>query len=125
MKIEKCNHKLSPTYSADVFVVWSNTDLTEGRGTEYPAYICELESTAKRLARGSYVMGSDARYTKEKGYYIDNKWYFMGHSVPSSKEDDTEEARLEAERLRQEKKNKALEKAKALGLSEEDINDLK
>lgn len=42
-----------------VWIVWTNTDTTEGRGTQYPLHICESRATAERLSVGVGVMGSD------------------------------------------------------------------
>ena len=109
----------------DVFVVWGNTDLTEGRGREYPLRVCEKESTAKRLGVGRYVMGTDCRHTKEKAYYINGHWYMPGILQSSSKEDDAEEEKMMVRRIAAEKKTVALKKAKELGLSDEDIENLK
>lgn len=46
------------------YVVWSNTDLTEGRGYEFPLYVCETYTTAVRLGARKYVQGSDCRVTQ-------------------------------------------------------------
>ena len=39
--------------------VYVNSDLTEGRGFERIKHLCEEEATARRLARGANVQGSD------------------------------------------------------------------
>lgn len=44
-----------------IYGVFTNSDLTEGRGTEYPLHHCRLRATAVRLAKGQGVMGSDAK----------------------------------------------------------------
>lgn len=119
------NIKLTATDSMDVFVVWTNTDLTEGRGGEYPLAICKAEATAKRLGRGRYVQGTDCRYTKEKIYFIDGAWLMRGCVVYPEREDLAVEAELEIERVKAAKKAAAIEKAKKLGLSEEEIEALK
>ena len=33
------------------YIVWSNTDLTEGRGYEYPMCICSKEATAAAILK--------------------------------------------------------------------------
>ena len=105
-----------------IYVVWTNTDLTEGRGHEYIQHHCEKESTARRLARKNYVMGTDGRVTKEKMFYVNGRWYAPGPFVCGpSKEDDIEERRLEAERKAAERKAAALAKAKELGLTDADL----
>ncbi len=101
-----------------VYTVWTNTDLTEGRGNEYPLAICETESTARRLGKKRYVQGSDCRVTETTLFLIDRKWYGPVSVVPSTKEDDVEEAKLQAAKA-------AINKARALGLTDEDIAALK
>ena len=44
-----------------IYHVSTNTDLTEGRGSEYVKHTCALYSTAIRLARNQYVQGSHAK----------------------------------------------------------------
>jgi len=116
---------LVATCFVDVFVVWTNDDLTEGRGREYPMAVCELEATANRLAKGSYVMGSDARITKEVAYYINDRWYFIGTFTPATPEDRIENVKILEMEKKKLKAADALEKAKRLGLSDDDIFALK
>jgi hypothetical protein len=40
-------------------VVWCNSDLTEGRGYEFPMFVCESQVTALRLGRKRGVQGTD------------------------------------------------------------------
>lgn len=101
----------------DVWVVWSNTDLTEGRGHYYPKYICESLETAKRLGRGNYVQGTNCPMHQSKGYKINNEWYYLNSLNRESKED----ADL---RIKREKKEEVLSKAKEAGLSDEDLKVL-
>ncbi|WP_156374424.1 hypothetical protein [Pseudorhodoferax sp. Leaf274] len=42
-----------------VYAVYTNTDLTEGRGRQYVTHYCETEATARRVGSRGYVMGSD------------------------------------------------------------------
>lgn len=42
-----------------VFVPFTNTDCTEGRGMDIAVATCRVESTARRLARRNYVQGTD------------------------------------------------------------------
>lgn len=42
------------------YAVMSNHDLTEGRGREFIASICDRLSVATSEAKGQYVMGTDA-----------------------------------------------------------------
>lgn len=124
MNTEKVN--LVAENTKDVFVVWTNTDLTEGRGAEYAYAICRLEATAKRHAKGNYVMGTDCNITKEKMYRIGKRWYFPGgYEDLGTDEDKREEDRLVKEREAKMRREKVLDKARALGLTDEDIATLK
>lgn len=105
-----------------IFAVWTNTDLTEGRGREYIEYHCENESTARRLAKKNYVMGSDSRVTVEKMFYLNGRWFAPSPCiVQPSREDEIENRRIEAERKAAEAKAAALAKAKELGMTEADL----
>jgi hypothetical protein len=44
----------------EIYVVWTNTDLTEGRGKQIPIAYSVSMRCALRLAKGKGVMGSDA-----------------------------------------------------------------
>jgi len=50
----------------DVFVVYNNTDGTEGRGTEYVFGVYYTLSEAVKAAKGKYVMGNDCPVKNEK-----------------------------------------------------------
>lgn len=104
--------------SKDVWVVYTNTDNTEGRGWDYAIYHCDLESTAKRLAKGRYVQGSNSPIKKEKAYKIVNEWYYPGIRVQHPDKDDKKIQKLADER------EAIIDKAKALGLSEDEIQKL-
>lgn len=118
--------KGSEVQEQSVYAVWTNTDLTEGRGREYIMAHCEKESTARRLAKRSYVMGSDSRVTTEKMFYVNGRWYAPGANIiPPNDADKIEEKRLEAERVAAEAKAKALAKAKELGLTDADLEALR
>ena len=105
-----------------IYAVWTNTDLTEGRGREYIQYHCENESTARRLAKNNYVMGTDSRVTVEKMFYLNGHWFAPSpRIVQPSREDEIENRRLEAERKAAEAKAVALAKAKELGMTEADL----
>ena len=115
-----------------VYVVWTNTDLTEGRGSRFPLHICEKQSTATRLAKGNYVMGTDCPISKSKALRIKfteddffYKWFALARILPPSKEDAAEEEKLEKQRRIQTAKETAIEKARAAGLSDEDIEALR
>ena len=112
------------------YVVWTNTDLTEGRGSEYPLAICETLSTAMRLAKGKYVMGSDCRVNEvtlyrtklsERGFY---HWFGPVRIIEPSKEDLEKETFLKEQKEKEEARKAILEKARALGLTDEEIKVL-
>lgn len=109
----------------EIYVVYTNTDLTEGRGGEYAKYYCELKSTALRLCRGIGVQGSDGRIQLGFAYLIDNKWYYPDAIVRTPTDEDVKQEQI---RIANEEKNKrqaaVLEKAKKLGLTDQDIKDL-
>lgn len=102
------------TDQAPVWVVWINTDLTEGRGHERAVHTCQKEATARRLAHKAGVQGSDARITEERNYCINNRWYGIVHALMASKEDDREQQRIDAKRA-------AVQKALDRGLTDDEI----
>lgn len=112
----------------EVFGVWINTDLTEGRGSDYVFAFCEAEATAKRLGKGRNIQGCDGRITKEKMLLIDNTWYAPhgnGFLTPPNAADIEEEKKLKKEREEKLLREKILDKARALGLTDEEIAALK
>lgn len=109
----------------DLWIVWKNTDTTEGRGAMYIAYTCETEATALRLGKGKYVMGSDCPIEKVKSYSIKNRWHQPSPVVPSSADDKKVQARIDVERSVKGKAEEAIKKAEALGLSQDHVAALK
>jgi hypothetical protein len=117
----------------EIFAVWTNIDLTEGRGNEYVRAFCELESTAKRYAKGAYVMGTDCRITKETFLKLGTEkvnavWYAphgLSMLADATKEDIKLEEKLKAEREANMRREKVLDKARALGLTDTDIATLR
>jgi len=108
------------------YVVWTNTDRTEGRGHEYPLEICKLESTAIRIGKGKYdVQGCDCPITKVRIFEYNRKHYGPIYLTGPSKEDLEIDEKLQKEREKQEKRLTILEKARSLGLSDEEIELLK
>lgn len=108
-----------------VYAVWTNTDLTEGRGREYVQYLCEKRATALRKAKKNYVMGSDSRVTEVKLFNSGSGWYGPVNVLDPSCEDLAAEIKLEAEMKAQQAKEAAIVKAKDLGLTEDDIKALR
>lgn len=102
----------------DVWVVYENTDNTEGRGRQYPSLICEIEETARRLSVNRGVQGSNAYYYKMRAYLINNVWVAPVDFIAPTKAD------LQAKEVN-DKVKAVLEKAKALGLEESDLEVLR
>jgi hypothetical protein len=111
----------------EVWIVWTNVDLTEGRGREYAKAYCELETTARRIAKGSYVMGTDCRITKEMIYADESgRIYAPGANItPPTSEDKRVEKTIEETRVKLDRKEKAIARAKNLGLTNEEIEALR
>lgn len=106
----------------EVYVVWTNTDLSEGRGREYAMAYTKLEATARRLARRNYVQGTDCHVTKADLLWHDGEWYAPGPRVePGTREDIEEQKRLDEEKRREALRDRAIERAKSLGLTDEEI----
>lgn len=105
---------MSQQTTRDVWVVWQNTDLTEGRGYEVPIRVCATKATALRLAKKQGVMGSDASVSLFKAELIEGSWCAPVVIVEATKADQAaEESRIQFESV--------LEKAKALGLTPEEL----
>ena len=104
---------MKETTSKKVWVVWTNTDLTEGRGRETVKVVCEKEATAKRLAKGAYVMGSDCPIKEGEAVRLGGQWLIPGRIIHPTTED------LEENDLTE--KEKVIKKAKDAGLSNADI----
>ncbi|GAC1042315.1 hypothetical protein [Rhizobium sp. No.120] len=100
-----------------LWAFYTNDDLTEGRGRQFVKHFCKIESTAIRLAKKGYVQGTDCPVEPVDALYVDGK-YFLPTSilniVPPPPEDEARQRVIDARKL-------ALEKAKALGLSDEEI----
>lgn len=93
-----------------VWVAYTNTDCTEGRGHDVPIAVCDKEATARRLARQRYVQGSDGPVRTMELIKINDQWYAPQSAidvVSASAEDIAAQA--------------ALEKAYAAGLTDADL----
>ena len=84
----------------ECWLVTTNTDLTEGRGTQYAKYVCWAESTALRLAKGIDVQGSNGTVFKSFAYKISSQigWFAKSRILDMSAEDKKAETRLEVDR---------------------------
>ena len=108
---------MSDTKIIDVWVVWTNTDLTEGRGRQIPLVSCKVKATADRCSKNKGVMGSDATVKKGKAINYKGNFYIMG-SIQNPTDNDM------AAELKRQEKERALSKAKSLGLSDKEIKSL-
>lgn len=121
---------LQKKHEKKVFVVISNTDLTEGRGQEYAKYICELQATANRLAIGQYVMGTDCRVIEGETFALYDGEILLGWFGPCGRistpnqQDIYMEKILKEDAVKAQNKKAALEKAKLAGLTDDDIQAL-
>lgn len=100
-----------------IWVAYTNTDCTEGRGRDVPIAFCAAESTAIRLARKRYVQGSDGPVRTMELVKIDGKWYAPSAAidvVAPTREDVVAQTAIDAKRA-------AMEKAKAAGLTDADL----
>jgi hypothetical protein len=57
-----------------VWIAWTNADLTEGRGSPSPLFVCASRTTAERLGRGKGVHGSDCQVKPSVAYNIAGLW---------------------------------------------------
>lgn len=100
-----------------VWVAYTNTDCTEGRGHDVPIAVCAAEATALRLARRQYVQGSDGPVRKMELVKIDGIWYAPGAAITviePTREDVAAQVAIDAKR-------EAIAKAKAAGLTDADL----
>lgn len=111
-------------YLHDVWMVERNSDGTEGRGQQLVKALCEKEATARRLANGCDVQGSDGHVTRVPIFQLkDGPWFNYGPVtiVSPTREDIAEQVRLDADAAARERYAQAVERAKLLGLSDEDL----
>ena len=101
-----------------VWVSWINTDLTEGRGRQIPLCVCESKATSIRMGRKKNVQGCNAEIRGAIAVKYEGKWLGPCNIISPSSEDKIEDAKENNYQI-------AKEKAKKLGLSEEDISALK
>ncbi len=103
-----------------VWVAYTNTDCTEGRGYDVPVAVCAMEITARRLAHRQYVQGSDGPVRSMELVKIDGGWYAPSSAInviKPTREDEAAQKVLDAKRA-------VLEKAKAAGLTDAELSIL-
>jgi len=104
-----------------VWVAYTNTDCTEGRGFDVPIAVCAQEATAQRLAKNRYVQGSDGPVREMQLVRIDGKWYAPSAAInviDPTREDVLAQQRLDASRA-------AIQRARDAGLTGAEIAALK
>lgn len=117
MDIDTLKNVMEIQETKTVWVAWTNTDLTEGRGFVVPKAVCELETTAIRVGRRGSVMGSDCHVSEALAVKIKNQWYVPGIIIPAKKADKALQKEADAKR-------EVIAKAKAAGLTDDDIKIL-
>lgn len=112
------------------YVAYNNTDGTEGRGAEYPFVVSWNEETAHRVGKGEYVMGGNCPVKKmvalkvTDGSFFGECWLAPVRFEKPTKADEAKEAKKWIDETRKKKRDEAIEKAKKLGLSDEDLKAL-
>ncbi len=97
-----------------VWISWINSDLTEGKGHNVPDVVCELEATALRLAHKANTQGSPGSVEPFDAVLVDGKWCAPVEILGASREDVREQEKIT-------KAREAAKRARAAGLSDEDI----
>jgi len=104
----------------EVYGVFNNTDVSEGRGEHYLQHVTRCESTARRLGKGQYVQAYDCPVVKIKRLKIQldgedrGQWYVAAiRVIPPTKEDEKEEVRLKEERIKKEMVERLRDKIQA------------
>ena len=104
-------------HRSKAWAVYTNTDLTEGRGAERLIGLCELKPTAQRFGAHRYVMGSDCPLAEVDIYTINGRIYGPVTFVPATDEDVREQALLTA-------KDVAIRAMKSKGVTDAEIEAL-
>ena len=103
-----------------LWAVYTNSDLTEGRGREYVAHFCRSEATALRLAKKGYVQGTDCPVKAVKVLELEGRHVLPTsflNIVEPSKADEIAAEKIDAHHA-------VVAKAKALGMSDDEIKAL-
>lgn len=100
-----------------VYVATVNSDLTEGKGHSVVYGTTEIKTTAIRIGKSQNTMGSNAYIEKSIAVKVDGHWLARTKIIQPSKEDK------KADKVAFDKEV-AIKKAKHLGLTDEDINNI-
>lgn len=103
-----------------VYVAYTNSDCTEGRGRDIPICVSECQATAIRYAAKSYVQGCDGPVRIHEIIKHKGTWYAPSACVyfvaPTAQDLVNQELH--------DKKQAAVQKAKLAGLTDEEIESL-
>lgn len=100
-----------------IYLVVSNSDLTEGRGRPINLAYCASQATAKRLSKKKGVMGSDAEVRAYDVLFLDGKPVIPLSLLTiefATKEDEAEQKRIESV-------DSVIRKAKEAGITEDEL----
>ena len=106
--------------SRTLYVVFTNTDLTEGRGWQHPIGYSFNEYTALRFAKNKGVMGSDAHVNGYSTLIVDGKEYV---SVGLLNIQRPEQADIDKERA-DKKRKETITRLLDAGVDPEDLKTL-
>lgn len=107
-----------------IYVVWTNTDLTEGRGHQIPIAYAVSPTTAKRLAARRGIQGSNAEVQPFEAILHHGRWCApVSIEKPSKADMDADKALADAEAARA-AKAAAIEKARSLGMTDDELKAL-
>ena len=104
--------------SKEAWAVIVNSDLTEGRGRNFVKHICEIKATARRLAHKADVQGSNGLVERLLLKRWDGRWCGPVDVVAPTDQDRKDQLVLDA-------RTEAEERARSLGLSDEDLQALR
>mgnify|MGYP001568901927 CR=1 FL=1 len=96
------------------YVVFVNSDGTEGRGYPVVKAVCDKRATALRLAKGADVQGSNGQVLKTELLWVGTSWFGPVTVVQSTVEDDRAERRMNEVQA-------VIDRGLALGLTPDEI----
>lgn len=110
----------------EVFAVYTNSDLTEGRGSQYIEFFCECEATAIRKAHGNYIQGLNSPIKKITVEFDLEKGGWIGpvRILKPSPDDIEKQKKIDYENELKRKYLEVVNKAKEAGLSDVDVKIL-
>ena len=111
------NDTLDAIEKRKAWAVIGNTDLTEGRGSSFVISFHWCEASAIRAGKKKYVMGSNCPIDVVTLYKKGHQWYGPINVESPSKDDEKTQAEMD-------RVNAVLEKAKALGITSEELATL-